>query len=288
MTEYSSLLYLLTPMTTTPRRYTLYTSHGEIAAYEWGEGDIPVLMIHGNSSSHEVFRPQWEGPLVRRHRLVAFDLPGHGASGNARHPDFTYTRPGFADVAIQVIQELELASPVVLGFSLGGHIAMEMAARLPNLRGLMICGAPPLGTSMAEGFNPHSGFRYGAMPHLTPSDVEAFGSAVFGASFNATLRDDMTRADGLARKTMFEAARAGAGVNQRWVVENLPIPLAVVNGADDPLVNLDYFDGVAYARLWSGQCHRLAGAGHAVFREKPADFNFLLAQFLSDIAAGKA
>jgi pimeloyl-ACP methyl ester carboxylesterase len=275
-------------MNTGSRRYTLNTSHGQIAVREWGRGSYPVVMIHGNSSCHEVFRPQWEGPLAKTHRLIAFDLPGHGLSANAIDPARTYTRPGFADVAIEVLQRLGLSSPVLLGWSLGGHVALEMASRLPELRGVMICGTPPVGAMMSEGFNPKSEVKYGAMEHLSLADIEAFGSAILGASFDATLRDAMRRADGLARKTLFEAARAGAGVDQRWVVENVATPLAVVNGADDGIVNLDYVDSLNYARLWSGRCHRLAGAGHAAFRESPIAFNALLGKFLADIAAGDA
>ena len=45
------------------------------------EGEGPaVLLIHGNSSSGEIFRRQFEDPQLAHLRLVAFDLPGHGAS----------------------------------------------------------------------------------------------------------------------------------------------------------------------------------------------------------------
>jgi hypothetical protein len=68
----------------------------------------------------------------------------------------------------------------------------------------------------------------------------------------------VARADGRFRKRLFEAARAGEGVDQRLIVEGSPVPLAVVNGGADRLVNLDYFDTVAYGNLWEGHCHRLA------------------------------
>ena len=63
--------------------YELSTSHGSIVVEEAGDGDLPVLLIHGNSLSREVFRKQLGGALSRKYRLVAFDPPGHGETGDA-------------------------------------------------------------------------------------------------------------------------------------------------------------------------------------------------------------
>lgn len=263
--------------------YSIQTSHGRMAVQESGKGDVALLMIHGNSSSGEVFRPQFQSTLADNYRLIAIDLPGHGKSDNALDPARTYTRPGFGGAVIEVIQKLELERPVIFGWSLGGHIALEIMPRLPMLRGVAICGTPPVGTVMSEGFRPSPGMKYGSQEHLSAEDVEAFGEKIFGASLNPQLREALTRADGQARKTMFEAARAGAGVDQRWVVEHIDTPLAVINGANDSVINLDYIDCLQYANLWSGECHRIPGAGHAAFRERPGAFNALLAQFLVDL-----
>lgn len=275
-------------MTNMPRQYRLATSHGAIAIEESGGGGLPVLLIHGNSSCRGVFRNQMEGSPGRDYRLIAFDLPGHGESENAQEPSRTYTRPGFADAAIEILDLLGIDDVVLLGLSLGGHIAMEMAPQLSALRGMMICGAPPVGSSMAEGFIPAPHMKLGSQQYLTPAEVDSFGKAIFGTAFAPFLRTAIERTDGLMRKTLFEAARAGAGVNQRRVVENLPVPLAVVNGADDPFVNLDYIDSLDYANLWEGRCHRLPGAKHAPLWEVPALFNPVLERFLDDVSRRRA
>jgi hypothetical protein len=61
-----------------------------------------------------------------------------------------------------------------------------------------------------------------------------------------------------------------------------------VNGGADRIVNLDYFDTVAYANLWEDRCHRLNGLGHAPFWEKPRDFDPVLARFLRHVETGHA
>ena len=77
---------------------TRYTSHGEISVVESSGTGLPVVMIHGNSSCKEVFARQLESPLADKYRMIAFDLPGHGASQDAVDPARTYSMPGYADV----------------------------------------------------------------------------------------------------------------------------------------------------------------------------------------------
>ena len=267
-------------------RHQLLTSHGSIVVEEAGRGDVPVLLIHGNSLSREVFRKQLGGALAAKHRLLALDLPGHGDSGDALNPSRTYTRPGLAEAAIEILDLLGLKEVVVAGWSLGGHIALEMASQFSGIKGLLISGAPPVSRhNMSEGFIPAPHMRLASQQTLGPSEIDAFGEATFGAPIPPAFRRAIERADGLARKTIFEAARSGAGVDQRWLVENCPVPLAVVNGAEDPFVNLDYFDVPKYANLWEGRCHRLPGVKHAPFWEAPDFFDEFLGRFVDDVAA---
>jgi len=272
-------------MSIQPRQHTVTTSHGALFVEECGSGGTPVVFIHGNSFCREVFRHQMHGRLAANYHLISFDLPGHGDSSDAPDPMRTYTRPGLADATIELLQRLRVTQAVVVDWSLGGHIGIEMLARFPGLRGLMIIGTPPVGRdNMAEGFrgSPHAGVA--GRQDLSPADIEGFVATVFGASAEALLREAVARADGRFRKRLFEAARAGEGVDQRHVVCSSPVPLAVVNGAADRLINLDYIDTLEYANLWGRRCLRLNGLGHAPFWEAPEHFDPVLEQFLGDVA----
>ena len=276
-------------MSISAKQCMIRTSHGALAVEESGHGGIPVLLIHGNSFCRGVFRHQMQGRIANSHRFIAFDLPGHGESSNANVPARSYTRPGLADAAVELLDKLGVTEAIVFGWSLGGHIGIEMIPRFPGMRGLMITGAPPVSRNqMSQGFraSPHSGVA--GKQELSEAELDGFVDGIFGESADAFLRLAVARADGRFRKRLLEAARAGEGVDQRLIVESSPVPLAVVNGGADRIVNLDYFDTVAFANLWEGGCHRLSGLGHAPFWEAPSDFNPILERFLQDVEAGRA
>jgi len=88
-----------------------------------------------------------------------------------------------------------------------------------------------------------------------------------------------------ARRIMFEKFAAGTGGNQRDIVAAAKLPIAVVNGRDEPFVELDFVSNVRFGNLWEGKTHVIDNAGHAPFREMPAVFDAYLARFITDCTA---
>ncbi|WP_338664108.1 alpha/beta hydrolase [Pararoseomonas sp. SCSIO 73927] len=253
-----------------------------------GGGGRPLLLIHGNSSCRQVFARQFQSDLAARYRLIAFDLPGHGASDDAPDPFRTYSLPGLADCAVEILERLQISEAVVLGWSLGGHVAIEMLSRFKGMKGLILTGTPPIRRGgFAEGFVSAPADGFAGRRHLSEAEVETFAGLMFGTPVEPFLREAISRADGRCRQGLFEAARAGLGVDQRLAVEGSALPIAVINGEADPLIRLAYLDGVAYANLWDGRCHRLDGAGHAAFWHAAGAFNPLLSRFLAELERGR-
>jgi pimeloyl-ACP methyl ester carboxylesterase len=97
---------------------------------EAGEGEPPVLLVHGWCCDHTYFAPQVEHFVERGHRVVAVDLRGHGKS---EKPHQRYAMQDFADDLAWLCQRLEFTKPVVVGHSMGGIVAFDLAARYPHL-----------------------------------------------------------------------------------------------------------------------------------------------------------
>jgi pimeloyl-ACP methyl ester carboxylesterase len=244
-------------------------------------------MIHGNSSCKEVFRNQYEGAIGREFRCVAMDLPGHGGSSDASDPERTYWMPGYADCVAEVMRVLGYKRHAVLGWSLGGHVGIEMVARGDTVSRLMISGSPPFARTQAsvdKGFRQNDHMHLAAQRDLSLEEVSAYARATCGsnAPYEPFLEAAVARTDGRARELMFSRIVAPGTTDNREVVSSSPVTLAVVNGEDDPFVDNDFVDAVPYANLWNGRTHQLKGIGHAPFWEAPEKFDPLLCRFLAE------
>ena len=260
------------------------TSHGTLAVRESAGTGTPVLMIHGNSSSGAVFRNQLLGLIGRRWRLIAPDLPGHGQSTDAPDPHRTYSMEGYADAMAELLRMMGIDRVIVFGWSLGGHIGLEMIARVPGMLGLMITGTPPVAPSeVAQGFRPSPHMHLAGQERFSEADVENYAHSTCGEPFEPFLRDVVARTDGRARRLMFERFAAGTGANQREIVARAKLPIAVVNGVDEPFVNLAFVRSVRFGRLWRGETIEIAQSGHAPFWDRPQEFVRIFTEFLADM-----
>ncbi|HEY2145535.1 MAG TPA: alpha/beta hydrolase [Steroidobacteraceae bacterium] len=93
---------------------------------ERGRGE-PLLLIHGLGSSGADWAFQ-VAALEHRFRIIVPDLPG---SGHSSPPLDEYSISGFADALWKLMDHMGIAQTNIVGFSLGGAVALEMATRRP-------------------------------------------------------------------------------------------------------------------------------------------------------------
>lgn len=93
-----------------------------------GEGGTPILVMHGSFMSIDSMAPILV-PLAAGRQVIAFEMQGHGRTADIDRP---ITYENMADDAAALLDHLGIASADVLGYSLGGGCALQLAIRHPE------------------------------------------------------------------------------------------------------------------------------------------------------------
>lgn len=266
----------------------MHLASGNIGYRDSGGTGLPLVFVHGVCGSKEVFEHQFTEALTRRFRLITFDLPGHGASDDADDPKASYSIRALTNTTLDVMNYLRLQRALIVGWSLGGHIAMELMDRFPErLAGVANIGAPPLSRGplgLMRAFHASPNLLLSRKPEFTTSDALRWQDICFGPNPDGMHFAAILRADGRMRPETSRSLTNNGTSNQRQTVERSSIPLAMINGRNDPVLRLSYLKTLRYGNLWEGQQHVIEGAGHTPFLSHPNSFNVLLNRFASEMA----
>jgi len=107
---------------------------------EAGDGD-PVVMLHGLGATKASFLPT-VAALTDSHRAIALDLPGFGDSGKPLRA--AYDPAFFADSVVAFLDAMELDRVDLVGNSMGGRAAIEVALQRPDRIGRVVLLCPSL------------------------------------------------------------------------------------------------------------------------------------------------
>jgi pimeloyl-ACP methyl ester carboxylesterase len=248
-------------------------------------GPVAVLFIHGNSSCKEVFREQISALNSTSLSVVVPDLPGHGASDDSKSPASTYSFPGYARILSALMRDLGYRSFHIVGWSLGGHIGLEIWSTDPSAISLLISGTPPVRLD-AAGIS--SGFRWTTTTALagrrrfSKEDMIRYLRGMLGLSpdISRHFAAMVARTDGNARLWMVANAYAGHGVDELRSVSEVEKPLAIIQGRHDPFIRSDYLARIRFRNLWT-KAPIILECGHAPHRQVSRTFNRLMSDFLT-------
>ena len=247
-----------------------------IAWDEHGRG-APLLLVQGLGYARWSWEPVTAG-LAEHYRVLSFDNRGIGESDKPAGP---YTAREMARDALQVLDEAGVERAHVLGASLGGMIAQELAAAEPQrVDRLVLCCTTPGGSGSVP------------MPEVT---VRLFSESASLEPLVA-LRQFVENALGEAPppelvERLFALrvanppdpagwqAQAAAGTTFRGVDAEIDIPTLVLHGTADNVV--DYRNAELLARRIPGaRVELLPGAGHLFFWEQPDAVVRIVTEFL--------
>ncbi len=246
-------------------------------AWEERGGGQPLLLIQGLGYG----RWSWEpilAPLAKRYRVLWFDNRGIGDSDKPPGP---YSAQQMADDALQVLDEAGVERAHVLGASLGGMIAQELAvARPARVARLVLCCTHP---GMAHGF-PLPGVTarlFAEAPTLAPEvALRRFVENALGPEAQTSLVDELVR-----RRTANPPDPAGwqsqaaAGMTFAGVDAPIAQDTLIVTGTADNVVDVRNSDVLA-ARIPGARVEKLEGLGHLFFWEAPDRFVRIVTEFL--------
>lgn len=247
-----------------------------------GNGAETIVFLHGLLWSGDMYRAQVQY-FKDHYRCVTYDFRGQGRS---QVTDSGYDMESLYEDAVSFITQLNLAPCHFVGLSMGGFIAMRLAARRPDLLKSMIL----LETSADAEPNV---FKYNMLSLI----VKLFGvkavsqkvmTIMFGQSFlndnqRSELRDEWTEKLNNNPKTI---TRAVQGVIDRKPVfeelRNITLPSLIIVGEEDVATVPDKAKRI-HSQIPRSVLHIIARAGHSATVEEPAEVNKRIDEFLNQI-----
>ena len=251
----------------------------------------PVVFIHGFGASLYGWRKTLAPVVAAGYRVIAFDNRGFGFSdkpapredGEAR-----YTNAAYARLVVALLDSLDLPSAVLVGHSMGGAIAAEVALAYPSrVRGLVLIDAAGFGVRwppvLKVGRWPGAGgvaatlrgrwitervlrSTYADPSKVTDEDVDQYYAPVAESGYSRALR-------GVLRQFRFDTLVGRLGA--------LAAPTLVVWGGEDRWIPVR--DGTRLAtELPRGAFVIVPRTGHAAAEESPDEVNTLLITFLKE------
>jgi pimeloyl-ACP methyl ester carboxylesterase len=243
--------------------------------------DHILFLIHGNSASNRTWDLQVNAETLRRYRIVAFDLPGHGMSGASDSPFQDYSVKGSAALLGTAIKQIaEDQEYFLAGFCSGSNIVAEMLAD-PNIKpsGIILVSTNIVGESVSleAVFKPNPKLTMLFKDECSRDEICEFweSEGVVDDERLQTLIDDHQSVDKKFRSTLSETVVKKQYSDEIALIKSRDVPVLVLFGERDTLVNTNYLDD--YASCWC--IKKFQNAGHLLHIEAATEINMLIAEF---------
>ncbi len=250
-----------------------------------GRGPALVL-LHGLTASHAI----WEHTIAAfagGWRVIAPDLPGHGASAK---PDAPYTIDFYAGMVRSLGRALGIEEAVVVGNSLGGQIAIELGLWYPAWTRALVLAAPafayppalrPFGRAIQALTGPRV-LRTALEQGLQQSfhDRAKIGHQIT----RQLLQDRLADPDFPAFARAVARSLGGILTAESQPLERITQPVLLTWGREDRLVRLAR-STVLQQQIPHARLAVFDRCGHMPMLEQPTEFNRAVADFLTAVMA---
>jgi 3-oxoadipate enol-lactonase/4-carboxymuconolactone decarboxylase len=234
-------------------------------------------------TSLAVWDPQLPA-LARRHRVLRYDLPGHGGSPAGALPAGRATVAALAGAVLRLADVQGWDRFAYAGISLGGAIGLHLAAHHPDrVTSLaVVCSSAHFGDPAAWHERAATVRAEGTGALVAGRTGTWFGPDTAGTPLGAALLADLRAADATAYAACCEAV---ADADLRADLPRITAPTLVVAGGDDPATPPAHAAEIARA-VPGATLVTVPGAAHLAGVERPAEVTAALLAHLAPAGAG--
>jgi pimeloyl-ACP methyl ester carboxylesterase len=255
-----------------------------LAYDDYGPGPV-VVLLHGFPLNRKIWSPQ-ETSVGSIYRVIAPDLRGHGQSAA---PAGAYTMDVMADDVIELLDALQITTPVVLGgLSMGGYVALSLVARYPRrVRALMLIDTRATADTPEAAKNREELARTVEATGSTRNVVDAMLPRFFSEETRSRRGELIPPVKEMMEKnTPRGVAGALQGMAQRpdrtALLATITIPTLVMVGAHDVITTVEESRQMA-AALPRAQLVVIPDGGHLAPLENPEAANGAMLTFLGGL-----
>ncbi len=247
-----------------------------------GAGATTLVFLHGIGGDWTNFEPQLAA-FADRYQAVAWTMPGYGDSPAL--PEMTF--PALARAVVALLDRLGQDRVVLVGHSLGGMIAQEVAALYPDRLAALVaaCTSPAFGKPGGDFQRQFLAARLAPLDRgETPADLApGLVSAMVGADAPAAARAIAQAAMSRISAPAYRAAlNCLVTFDRRAELEAIACPTLLISGGEDRTASPAVMERMA-SHIPAARYVCLDGAGHLANLERPEAFNAALAEFLATL-----